>query len=114
MLVHDRYALFHIRETVGGWVETGLGRKKYGFRYQHNDASLTPVKKNALFIVGAQLTSVSPVTNVTLAFKSMGETSVNRVGKCGQQRTFDDPDWALLTPYVGFSFVTHLYMLMCV
>ena len=42
----------------------------------------------------AQLASVSigTVTKVTSAFRSMGKTSVNRVGNCGRQRTFYDRD----------------------
>ncbi len=42
----------------------------------------------------AQLASVSigTVTKVTSAFKSMGKTSVNRVGNCGRQHTFDERD----------------------
>ncbi len=40
----------------------------------------------------AQLARVSirTVTKVTSAFRSVGKTSVNRVGSCGRQRTFDN------------------------
>lgn len=36
--------------------------------------------------------SIRTVTKVTSAFRSMGNTSVNRVGNCDRQRTFDDHD----------------------
>ncbi len=47
----------------------------------------------------AQLASVSG-TKVTSAFRSVGKTSVNRVGNCGRQRTFDERDAHALVRYV--------------
>ncbi len=44
--------------------------------------------------------SVGTVTKVTSAFRSMGKTSVNRVGNCGRQRTFDERDARALVRYV--------------
>ncbi len=53
--------------------------------------------KEAPAISGQEL---QPVTKVASAFRSMGKTSVNRVGNCGRQRTFDERDAHALVRYV--------------
>lgn len=50
----------------------------------------------------AQLTGVSigTVTKVTAAYKTLGKSSVSRVGNCGRQRSLDERDARALVQFV--------------
>ena len=67
---------------------------------------------NLAFLTGAQISGASvkktsqlstvskrAVTKVTSAFRSVGETSVNRAGNCGGKRTFSERDARALVRY---------------